>query len=295
MRAQPERDQREDLISMRDLNLAPGVGRSRGAKPPALGGRPRGRPKGSRNRKTLALEALLEESGEALARTLVTKALAGDGVALRFCVGRLLPPERDHPVTFELPESAGPGDLVKAGCSLLADCAQGILTPREANDVMDLIIAVRALEKSAEAERRLTELERRQHARTAGTAREHQPCISPVFNSGQATEDGPGSTDRRKDRSSVIYRRTTLAGRDATRHAPCKSPVFNSDRATEGGRLRTDRRRPTPVIPAECPAAWAKSLAAVVPAGTHLTKAILPTRHAPPQGPASVAVSAWAK
>ena len=48
-----------------------------------------GRPKGARNKKTLALEALLDGEAEALTRTAIEKALDGDGLALRLCLERI--------------------------------------------------------------------------------------------------------------------------------------------------------------------------------------------------------------
>src|SRR5687768_6523834 len=53
-----------------------------------------GRPKGCRNRATLAALALLEGEAEALARKAVELALAGDTVALRLVLDRLLPKGR---------------------------------------------------------------------------------------------------------------------------------------------------------------------------------------------------------
>ena len=42
-----------------------------------------GRPKGARNRKTLAIESLFEGQAEALTQTAISKALDGDSMALR--------------------------------------------------------------------------------------------------------------------------------------------------------------------------------------------------------------------
>ena len=50
-----------------------------------------GRPKGSRNKVTIALEGLLQGQAEALTQTAVTKALEGDSVALRLCLERIAP------------------------------------------------------------------------------------------------------------------------------------------------------------------------------------------------------------
>ena len=55
-------------------------------------GNPRGRPAGSRNKKTLAAAVLLEGESEALTRKAVELALEGDPTALRLCIERILPP-----------------------------------------------------------------------------------------------------------------------------------------------------------------------------------------------------------
>jgi hypothetical protein len=74
-------------------------------------GNPLGRPKGSRNKTTVAVEALLEGDAEGIARKAVEKALEGDMAALRLCLERLLPPRRDRPVTFELPNIENVNDV----------------------------------------------------------------------------------------------------------------------------------------------------------------------------------------
>jgi hypothetical protein len=164
--------------------------------------------------------------------------LAGDGPALRFCVGLLLPPRRDNPVTFDLPDIAGPGDLVKAARSLLPACAEGALSPIEALEVADVIAAVLALERLAEAERRVNELERRLRARAETIPDEPPPCRTPVFNSHRTVEDGRQMTDGREHQSS--RRQSPVACNPAPRPGVCKSPVFNLDRTTEDGRQMTD-------------------------------------------------------
>ena len=63
-----------------------------------------GRPKGARNRATLAAEALLDGEAEALTRKAIELALAGGPIALRLCLDRILSPRRERPTTFALPE-----------------------------------------------------------------------------------------------------------------------------------------------------------------------------------------------
>ena len=50
---------------------------------PGQSGNPAGKPKGARNKATLAIEALLDGEAEALTRKAIERALEGDGVALK--------------------------------------------------------------------------------------------------------------------------------------------------------------------------------------------------------------------
>ncbi|SRR5216683_3169077 len=104
---------------------------------PGQSGNPNGRPKGSRNAATLALESLLD--GEALTRKAVELALTGDIAALRLCLDRVLPPRKDRPVSFEMPPINNAVDARAASAALLAAVASGDLTPSEASEVGKLI------------------------------------------------------------------------------------------------------------------------------------------------------------
>jgi hypothetical protein len=66
-------------------------------------GNPAGRPKGARNRTTLAAEALLDGQAEAITQKAIDLALDGDLVALRLCLERVLPTRRERRVSFEMP------------------------------------------------------------------------------------------------------------------------------------------------------------------------------------------------
>jgi|HubBroStandDraft_6_1064221.scaffolds.fasta_scaffold730228_1 hypothetical protein len=191
------------------------------------GVRRRGRPRGSRNKATLALEAVLEGAAEELTRVLIAKALAGDGPALRFCVGRLLPPLRDRPVVFDLPPIESAGDLVKAAQAVLAACAAGILSPGEATQVMNLVTSARAFVEGGEFEARLVALEKRQHAGAAKTLRgEAAPCDR------RAPPPARVASGRRK--ALGVSAREIEKGIPAPSRAASKSPVFNSTTRHEG-------------------------------------------------------------
>jgi hypothetical protein len=127
-------------------------------------GNPRGRPSGVRNAATVLAEQLLDGEAEALIRKAVEKAKKGDMAALRLCIERILPPRRERPVTFKLPELASANDASKAMAAITAAVAGGGLTPAEAGELSRLVETyVKALEVT-EIELRLQALEDKVHA-----------------------------------------------------------------------------------------------------------------------------------
>ena len=118
-----------------------------------------GRPKGSRNKATIAIESLLQGQVEALTQTAVTKALEGDTVALRLCMERIAPAPKDHPVSFSLPNMNNALDASEAAGSILTAISEGELTPIEATRVMGLIDSYRRTLELTEIEERLQAFE----------------------------------------------------------------------------------------------------------------------------------------
>jgi hypothetical protein len=92
---------------------------------PGQSGNPDGRPKGARNRATVAAERLLDGEAEALSRKAVQLALAGDLSALRLCLDRVVPARKDRPVFFELPKMNEARAAVKASAAIVAAVASG--------------------------------------------------------------------------------------------------------------------------------------------------------------------------
>jgi hypothetical protein len=98
-------------------------------------GNPTGRRRGSRNRATLAAAVLLEGESEALTRKAVELALAGDPVALRLCIERILPVCRERTVRLALPAIEGASDVSAAANAVTSALARGALTPSEAERI----------------------------------------------------------------------------------------------------------------------------------------------------------------
>ena len=118
-----------------------------------------GRPKGSRNKATIAIESLLQGQAEALTQIAVTKALEGDSVALRLCMERIAPAPKDHPVSFSLPDMKDALDASQAAGCVLTAVSEGDLTPIEATRVMGLVDSYRRVLELTEIEERLRALE----------------------------------------------------------------------------------------------------------------------------------------
>ena len=122
-------------------------------------GNPDGRPKGSRNATTIALETLLDGQATALTQKAIDVALTGDIPALRLCLDRILPPRKDSPVAFDLPEMKTLNDAVPAMGALVKAVGQGDLTPTEAGELTKMVQAFAKIIETAELEERVRKLE----------------------------------------------------------------------------------------------------------------------------------------
>ncbi len=126
---------------------------------PGQSGNPTGRPKGLRNRITVACETLLDGEGEALTRKAIELALDGDTTALRLCLERICPPAKERPISIELPEVHGTEDIGVASNVVLASLSKGELLPSEAAAIAALLEGRRKAIETVELESRITALE----------------------------------------------------------------------------------------------------------------------------------------
>jgi hypothetical protein len=149
-------DQPEALVSEAEDE----VGKPRGRPfAPGHSGNPNGRPKGARNKATVLAEQLLDGEAGALLRKVIDKALEGDIAALRLCLDRVLPPRRDRLVTFALPKIETAKDACAAAAAILAACANGELSPREAVELVGLVGAFVQMLETSQLEAGLAALE----------------------------------------------------------------------------------------------------------------------------------------
>lgn len=128
------------------------------------GNRTKGRPKGSRNKVTVACEELLEGEGEKLTRKAIDLALSGDTTALKICIDRIIPPRKGRPLPkLERKEGENPVE------TLLRAVLDGHVTPEEGRDVVSMIeSAARVAATQILADMRQQQIEAIQKATDAG-------------------------------------------------------------------------------------------------------------------------------
>ena len=109
---------------------------------PGQSGNPAGRRRGSRNKAPLAAATLLDGEALGLTRRAVEAAFAGDMLAMKLCLERVLPRCHERPVTFSLPSPAAAGNgeidepspqnVSRAMNAVTTALACGEITPGEA-------------------------------------------------------------------------------------------------------------------------------------------------------------------
>ncbi|MDE2165123.1 MAG: hypothetical protein KGJ66_02140 [Alphaproteobacteria bacterium] len=143
------------------LQKQPGPGRGPGRRfKSGKSGNPAGRPRGSRNRATMAAELLLDGEAELLTRKAIDLARKGDPVALKLCIERILPRRRERPVTIDLPPVNSAAELAGATTEVLDAIAAGALTPSEGQVVLAAYATARSIFETSELEARIRALEK---------------------------------------------------------------------------------------------------------------------------------------
>ena len=99
-------------------------------------GNPAGRPRGSRNRKTLALEAALKAKAEEVAQAIIRHAMRGKPAAMRLCMEQIWPIHRDRPCPITLPPIKSAEDAQAATAEILAAMYEGTIRTDEAEGLL---------------------------------------------------------------------------------------------------------------------------------------------------------------
>lgn len=119
----------------------------------------RGRPAGSRNNASLALDELAAGEAEGVLRATVAAAVAGDMQAANLILARIWPTRRGRPVRIDLPAIDTAADVSRALAALLVGVGEGTITPDEATAVAGLLDLQRRAIETQNLEARIVALE----------------------------------------------------------------------------------------------------------------------------------------
>ena len=118
-------------------------------------GNPAGRPRGARNKLTLLAESRFTEEGGALVDKLIEIAKTGDVAALRLCIDRICPPQRERAVAIELPEMTTAAAAVAAMGAILQAIGVGDLGAQEGGELAKVVTGFAQTVNTAQLEDRL--------------------------------------------------------------------------------------------------------------------------------------------
>ena len=140
--------------------LANATGKQRSGFKKGQSGNPLGKKPGTRNRVSLAVEALLEGEHEALTRAAIDRAKTGNTEALRICLERIAPVRKSRHHAYDLGVTLDTlGDLAHAQKRVIEGLASGDLTGDEADALSRAIRAKADLLEKTELAVRLARLE----------------------------------------------------------------------------------------------------------------------------------------
>ena len=128
---------------------------------PGRSGNPKGRPRGSLNRTTLALRAIMADQAEAVLQVLIDQAMTGDVTAARAILERLVPVARETPVdagAVALPELSA-ATLPAAVAAVVQAVASGSLTPGQGEKLVGMLQGFAKAVELQEIEQRIAALE----------------------------------------------------------------------------------------------------------------------------------------
>ena len=119
----------------------------------------RGRPRGSRNKKSLQIEELVSSYSEPLVRKAMVEALKGDNVLLAKLLNQFVPARREAPVKMgSLPVETA-ADLARSSGKVLKKVTTGDLSIKEGQGMVDLLTRRAEFLFMESVEKRLAALE----------------------------------------------------------------------------------------------------------------------------------------
>lgn len=122
-------------------------------------GNPNGKPKGARNKSTIAAEALLAGSLEGICKKIEEEALGGNMLAAKMVLERFLPVRKDRVVRVDMPQIKTSKDVLCAIECIVTAVARGEISPSEGESLSRTLETYSKALENHQLELRLQELE----------------------------------------------------------------------------------------------------------------------------------------
>lgn len=120
----------------------------------------RGRPKGSRNKEKSPGQRIFEQYAEPLVRKCIAQALQGDRSAMRLCMERISPAQREASIRMSLPKIETAKDVHRAAEKVTEAIRRGEITPTDGETIMRILESRSRVIERVDFESRLERLER---------------------------------------------------------------------------------------------------------------------------------------
>jgi hypothetical protein len=157
-------------------------------------GNPAGRPRGSRNRKMIILQQMLDDDGQAILEQAMKMAKEGNVFALRLCMERLLPKRRHEPLECELPPISKAADTVVAMGEIASAVGIGDVAPAEAAALAKVVAGCMQALVTHGLDERLTRVEAAAHRWQERQHIEPRKLPAPAPAPAAADDDTPACT-----------------------------------------------------------------------------------------------------
>jgi hypothetical protein len=122
-------------------------------------GNPTGKPRGLRNKVTVAVEGLMGQYVHQVTARVIERASKGDMVAARLILDRVVPIRRGRPVRLKLPDIVDAASVMVAQALLVSAVATGNLTPEEAEPLSSMLSTYLKTVETVDIDRRLRDVE----------------------------------------------------------------------------------------------------------------------------------------
>jgi hypothetical protein len=126
-----------------------------------------GRPPGSKNKVTRALEQLAEGQAEQVFQKVTEQALAGDVPSQKIFLDRVYPPAKGRPINVRIPPINGPQDALSTIAAIFREIGEGQLTTDEINALSLAVGRFIQIIELKDHERRIDALEQARGKRDA--------------------------------------------------------------------------------------------------------------------------------